>query len=71
MEYTCTTVSADKLIPTPMGFVMPMCQDCETADCDNPVETRKVSIVGVKKDIKVFVRGNQVSFVVKCNGYTR
>ena len=50
---------------------MPMCQECETADCENPIETRQVSIVGVKKDIRVFVRGHQISFVVQCNGYTK
>jgi hypothetical protein len=71
MEYKCKTVSADKLIATPMGFVMPICQECKTGDCENPIEMRKVSIVGIKKDVKVFVRGNQFSFVINCNGYTK
>ena len=71
MEYKCNIVSAAKLIASPTGFVMPLCQSCKTFDCDNPVESRKVSIVGIKKDIRVFVRGNQIYFVVNCNGYTK
>lgn len=71
MEYKCSTVPVSKLIATPMGFVMPMCQECKTVDCENPIESRKFSIVGVKKNIRAFVRGTQISFVVKCNGYTK
>ena len=71
MEYKCTTVSVSNLIATPIGFVMPLCQSCKTSDCDNPVENRKVSIIGIKKDVRVFVRGPQIYFVVKCNGYTK
>ena len=71
MEYKCTTVPMDKLISTPNGFAMPICQNCKTNDCDNPIEIRKVSIVGIKKDVKVFAKGNQFSFVVNCSGYTK
>jgi hypothetical protein len=71
MEYKCSVVSMNKLIAAPTGFVMPICQDCKTVDCDNPIETRRISVVGINKDVRVFVRGTQVLFVVKCNGYTR
>ena len=71
MEYRCITISMNKLLATPTGFVMPLCQTCKTIDCDNPIETRKISLVGIKEDMKVFVRGTQVRFVVKCNGYTK
>ncbi len=71
MEYKCTTVPINKLISTPSGFVMPMCQECKTIDCDNPIESKNISVLGVNKNIKVFVRGTQISFVVNCNGYTK
>ncbi len=71
MEYKCKTVPINKLIAMPSGFVMPMCQGCKTADCENPIEVKRISIVGVKKDIRSFVRGTQISFVVNCNGYTK
>ena len=70
MEYKCKTIPIDKLIATPKGFIMPLCQDCTTIDCENPIEKRKISFVGVKKMVKVFSRGSQVGFVINCNGYT-
>lgn len=70
MEYKCKTVSLNKLIATPMGFGMPLCQKCKTRDCTNPIEWRSVSFVGINKKVRVFVKGSQISFVVSCNGYT-
>lgn len=71
MEYRCKTITVNKLVATPGGFVMPMCQECKTADCENPIEVRRISIVGVNKDVRAFVRGTQISFVVNCMGYTK
>ena len=71
MEYKCKTIPIDKLNATPQGFVMPLCEDCKTQDCSNPIEKRKVSILGVTKTMKVFAKGSDPCFVVACNGYTK
>jgi len=71
MDYKCKTVTIDKLIASPNGFVMPICQTCKAADCTNPIEKKIISIVGIKKEIKVFSKGNSAGFVVTCNGYVK
>ena len=71
MEYKCSTICIDKMMATVNGFVTPICQSCKTSDCENPIEMKKISIVGIKKDMRVLVRGTRIYFVVKCNGYTK
>lgn len=71
MEYKCKTISIDRLMATPMGFVFPLCQDCKNEDCTNPIEKRRLSIVGVNKIFRVYCKGQNISFVVSCNGYTK
>ena len=69
MQYKCKTISINQLMPSTQGFIMPLCQDCKTRDCSNPIEKNKISILGVKKEIRVHSRGNNFSFVVNCEGY--
>lgn len=71
MEYKCKTISINKLTATPVGFVMPLCQTCKTVDCTNPIEKKRVAVVGVIRTLKIFSKGVSQGFVVKCNGYTK
>lgn len=71
MEYKCKIISASKMLSTPLGFSMPLCNDCKTLDCTNPIEKKKVSVVGVVKELKMFSRGDHEYFVVSCVGYSR
>jgi len=71
VEYKCTTIDMSRLNVGPKGFVMPICEICKTKDCSNPIEKTKISILGVKKEIRVFSRGIGAKFVVKCEGFTR
>jgi hypothetical protein len=71
MEYKCKLISINKLNATPNGFSLSLCDSCKTRDCSNPIEKRKISILGVTKEVRVFSRGTDVSFVVACNGYTK
>lgn len=70
MEYKCQTVPLSSLISSYSGFVNPLCANCKTLDCSNPIEKRKVSVVGVIKDMKVYSRGKQIFIVVDCQGYS-
>lgn len=70
MRYKCKTATVEKLINSYQGFVQPLCNDCKTVDCDNPIENRKVSILGINKRIKVFIKGSEASFVMFCEGYS-
>ena len=69
MEYKCQTVKLDRMIVTPQGFINSICESCKTSDCSNPIETRKISIIGVTKEVKIYSRGNEPRFVVQCEGY--
>lgn len=71
MEYECKTLNISQLNVGPQGFVMPLCETCRVADCTNPIEKRKMSIVGVTKEIKVYSRGGDPKIVIECRGYIR
>ncbi len=69
MEYKCKTLNINQLNVGPQGFIMPLCEDCCTRDCTNPIESISISIMGVTRKVKVYNRGNTPQFVVECEGY--
>ena len=69
MKYKCKTCRLSKMETTYKGFIRPLCETCRTIDCTNPIEKKKVSILGINKELRVYSRGNQMSFVVACEGY--
>ena len=71
MQYRCKTIALTKLIATPKGFVQPLCAFCKTGDCTNPIENRKVSVLGIMKQIKVFSRTEESNIVISCEGFSR
>ena len=46
-----------------------LCDVCKSLDCENPIEKHKVSIVGIEKEMKVYVTRNSVAVVTKCDGF--
>ena len=71
MKYKCKAISLNKLAVTPSGFVTPLCNDCATKDCSHSIEKKKISILGIKKEVRLRVSGNEISLVVQCEGYTK
>ena len=71
MKYKCKTIPIYKLITSYKGFTKSLCNSCKTEDCDNPIENRKVSVLGVNKDMRAYVKGNEISFVMFCEGYSQ
>jgi len=69
MKYRCKTLSVNKMEVTHQGFVSPLCDKCETIDCTNPIEKKKISIMGITKEYRVYSKGPEVSFVIACEGY--
>lgn len=70
MEYKCDTISVDKIPIGYNGAILPLCEDCKTIDCSNSIEKISVSIMGVKRDLKVYMRGDTPYFVIRCSGFT-
>ncbi len=59
MHYKCKRISAGKLIATNKGFVKSICENCKSGDCTNPIEKRKISMLGVIKDAKLYCQGDE------------
>ena len=57
------------MIVSAKGFVPPLCENCTTQDCSNPIEKIKVSVLGVIKELKIYNRGSDPKIVVQCEGY--
>lgn len=71
MEYQCKMISAITLNVSPIGFVFPICDSCTSKDCTNPIESMKVSILGIVRKIRMYNRGIEPRIVVDCEGYIK
>jgi len=69
MEYRCKMISFSSLNVSPYGFIMPLCDKCQSRDCTNPIENIETSILGVVKKVKLYNRGNNPKVVVECEGF--
>ena len=67
--YNCKTIPLTKLVPTPKGFLNPLCNTCRCKDCENPIEEKMISVIGVAKKMRVYMMPYGVNLVVDCEGY--
>ena len=70
MEYRCRMIPMSSLIISGGGIAMPLCMNCGTKDCSNPIEKMKMSIFGVTKEVRMYNRGSDPKMVIECEGYT-
>ena len=69
-QYECRTVSLSKLIVSERGLHEPLCNSCACPDCENPIETKMVSVFGINKPYRVMVRNGDPFCVISCpEGY--
>jgi hypothetical protein len=69
VNYPCKCLTLNKLVPIDTGIVTGLCDMCDSNDCTNSIEKRKVSIFGVVKEHYVIMRGNEPSIVIQCEGF--
>jgi len=69
MDYECNIVPFDKIMLSPAGIYMPLCNDCHTPDCSNPIREQLVSIMGKNVKMRLWTVNNQARMVVFCKGY--
>ena len=69
MEYDCQTMPFDRTIVTTRGLAMPLCNDCRTPDCSNPIRDQVVSQIGIPVKMRLWTVNNVVRQVVACKGY--
>jgi len=70
MEYECKIVPFDKTVVTAQGIAQPLCNDCITPDCSNPIREQTVAQMGSMTKMRLWVVNNVVRQVVACKGYT-
>jgi len=70
MEYQVQIIPIDKAVLDHKGIIDPLCNDCTTPDCSNPIRERNVSVLGNIKKMRLFVINNMCSQVVDCSGYS-
>lgn len=69
MKYRCRSLPLTKLIPTNKGFMKPLCNYCQTLDCENSIEIKKISLLGVNMEIKLLVKNDDAYMVIDCEGF--
>jgi hypothetical protein len=69
--YKCKLVPLDRLPVGPVGVVCPLCNDCETRDCTNPIEPVKITVFGRQVNWKIYKKSHIASIVVQCAGYSK
>ena len=57
------------MIATNKGFLEPLCNNCQTLDCENDIEIKKVSILGITVEAKLLAKKDDSHIVVACEGY--
>lgn len=66
MRYPCATAPLSRLADS---RAKTLCDTCKSKDCENPVEKRPVSIIGVNKLMRVYITKTSVQIVTQCDGY--
>lgn len=72
MEYECTSIPLVKVLIGPNGSVEPLCNECKTIDCSNPVACQSVSLMGIVRKWRLLGKGSGgASVVVECKGFSK
>jgi hypothetical protein len=61
----------ERLLVGPTGAMQPLCNNCQTRDCDNPIRPMQVTVFGQKTSWKIYAKANKASMVVQCEGYSQ
>jgi hypothetical protein len=69
MEYRCRFEKLDKLRSINHEEIS-LCSNCKSYDCSNPIENMTISVLGINREIRVFVTANSVYGVKQCEGYS-
>ena len=69
MKYKTKSIPLTQLIATNKGFFQPLCNDCQTSDCENDIEIKKISILGITVESRLLAKKDDAHMVVACEGY--
>lgn len=66
MQYLCDT---RPLMNLSDSRAKSMCDLCKSRDCENPIESKFVSIIGVNRKMRVYVTRSADHIVTRCDGF--
>jgi len=69
--YKCKLIPIDRLLVGPTGVITPLCNDCQTKDCSNPIEPVSFTVFGKKVSWRIYKKYASASIVVQCAGHSR
>lgn len=69
MQYECRLASIDKLTVNELGVMNPLCTDCKSPDCSNPIKELTISQFGIPKKVRLYSVNNMARMVIACQGY--
>lgn len=68
-DYECQLAPFSKLLVDSSRIEEPLCNDCCTPDCTNPIKEIDVAVCGITKKYRLWTVRSQVCQVVACKGY--
>lgn len=69
MEYDAQGIPFSKTVLSSTGFTLPLCNNCISTDCTNPIKEKSVSIFGKNITMRLWVSGNIVKQITSCRGF--
>jgi len=66
MIYPCKTIPLSQVADS---RIKTMCDLCKSVDCENPIENKWVSVIGIKKKMRVYSTRSTDGIVVQCDGF--
>lgn len=69
MQYKCALKPLTTFTGDP-GKFMTMCDKCNSADCENPIEFISISILGKTSKHRVFKTNSGCHQVISCDGFS-
>ena len=69
MEYSVRLISINKTPLTISGVIKPLCNDCMSVDCTNPIAKTSISLFGKEEKYRLYKSGDSYRAVVDCDGY--
>ncbi len=71
MEYNVRLISFNSVPVSIDGGVKPLCNDCMSIDCTNPIAKTKVSIFGKEETYRMYRQSGAYKMVIDCDGYMK
>ena len=69
-QYKCKLVPIDRLPVGPIGVVEPLCNNCKTKDCSNPIEPVNITVFGKNVSWRIYKKHASASIVIQCAGHS-